>query len=202
MCRLYAIWWALRDFTIRLPGLSTSYRWLQRAVPLYADWLGRLIGAIRGTSRKCLVLDLDNTLWGGVVGDDGLEGLRIGPGSAEGEAFLEIQRLALDLKRRGIILAVCSKNDEQTARSVFRRAPRDADEGIGYRGISGQLARQAEQSRSHRELAARSVSKHWYCLTIMPPNAPRCAPHCLWWRSRNRQRAGPISGSPLRRGLL
>ena len=92
-------------------------------VPLYADWLGRLIGAIRGTSRKCLVLDLDNTLWGGVVGDDGLEGLHIGPGSAEGEAFLEIQRLALDLKRRGIILAVCSKNEEQTARSVFRQHP-------------------------------------------------------------------------------
>jgi FkbH-like protein len=92
-------------------------------VPLYADWLGRLIGAIRGASRKCLVLDLDNTLWGGVVGDDGLEGLRIGPGSAEGEAFLEVQRLALDLKRRGIILAVCSKNDEQTARSVFRQHP-------------------------------------------------------------------------------
>ena len=43
------------------------------AVPLYADWLGRLMGAIRGTSRKCLVLDLDNTLWGGVIGDDGLE---------------------------------------------------------------------------------------------------------------------------------
>ncbi|MGH9523096.1 MAG: HAD-IIIC family phosphatase, partial [Terriglobales bacterium] len=92
-------------------------------VPLYADWLGRLIGAMRGTSRKCLVLDLDNTLWGGVVGDDGLEGLRIGQGSAEGEAYLEIQRLALDLKRRGIILAVCSKNDEQTARSVFRQHP-------------------------------------------------------------------------------
>ncbi|MGA8707776.1 MAG: HAD-IIIC family phosphatase [Steroidobacteraceae bacterium] len=92
-------------------------------VPLYADWLGRLVGAIRGTARKCLVLDLDNTLWGGVVGDDGVEGLNIGPGSAEGEAFLEIQRLALDLKRRGIILAVCSKNDEQTARLVFRQHP-------------------------------------------------------------------------------
>jgi FkbH-like protein len=92
-------------------------------VPLYADWLGRLIGAIRGTSRKCLVLDLDNTLWGGVVGDDGLEGLHIGQGSAEGEAFLEIQRLALDLRQRGIILAVCSKNEEHIARSVFQQHP-------------------------------------------------------------------------------
>ena len=94
-----------------------------KIVPLFADWLGRLLGAIRGTSRKCLVLDLDNTLWGGVVGDDGLEGIRIGQGSAEGEAFLEVQRMALDLKRRGIILAVCSKNEESTARSVFQQHP-------------------------------------------------------------------------------
>jgi FkbH-like protein len=94
-----------------------------RVVPLYADWLGRLIGAIRGTARKCLVLDLDNTVWGGVIGDDGLEGIRIGQGSAEGEAFLEVQRLALDLKRRGVILAVCSKNAAATARSVFREHP-------------------------------------------------------------------------------
>jgi FkbH-like protein len=92
-------------------------------VPLYADWLGRLIGAIRGTARKCLVLDLDNTLWGGVIGDDGVEGIRIGQGSAEGEAFLEVQRLALDFKRRGVILAVCSKNEEATARSAFREHP-------------------------------------------------------------------------------
>jgi FkbH-like protein len=94
-----------------------------RVVPLYADWLGRLLGAIRGTARKCLVLDLDNTLWGGVIGDDGLDGIRIGQGSAEGEAFLDVQRLALDLKRRGVILAVCSKNEEATARSVFREHP-------------------------------------------------------------------------------
>jgi FkbH-like protein len=92
-------------------------------VPLFADWLARLIGAIRGTPRKCLVLDLDNTLWGGVIGDDGLDGIRIGQGSAEGEAFLEVQRLALDLKRRGVILAVCSKNEEATARSVFQQHP-------------------------------------------------------------------------------
>lgn len=94
-----------------------------RVVPLYADWLGRLIGAIRGTARKCLVLDLDNTVWGGVIGDDGLEGIQIGQGSAEGEAFLEVQRVALDLKRRGVILAVCSKNEDATARSVFREHP-------------------------------------------------------------------------------
>jgi predicted enzyme involved in methoxymalonyl-ACP biosynthesis len=64
-----------------------------RVVPLYADWRGRLIGAIRGTARKCLVLDLENTVWGGVIGDEGLEGIRIGQGSAEGEAFLDFSML-------------------------------------------------------------------------------------------------------------
>jgi FkbH-like protein len=93
------------------------------AVPLYADWLARLIAAVRGRSRKCLVLDLDNTCWGGVIGDDGIEGIRVGPGSAEGEAFAAVQRYALDLKARGIILAVSSKNEDATARRAFREHP-------------------------------------------------------------------------------
>ncbi len=88
--------------------------------PLYGDHIGRLLGALRGKTRKALVLDLDNTLWGGVIGDDGLDGIKIGQGSADGEAHLAVQRLALDLKNRGIILAVCSKNEEATARSPFR----------------------------------------------------------------------------------
>lgn len=93
------------------------------AVPLYADWVGRLLGALRGRTRKCLVLDLDNTCWGGVIGDDGLEGIRIGSGSAEGESFAAVQDMALALKARGIILAVSSKNDDENARLPFRRHP-------------------------------------------------------------------------------
>jgi FkbH-like protein len=93
------------------------------AVPLYADWVGRLIAAARGKSRKCLVLDLDNTLWGGVVGDDGLAGIILGNGDPVGEAFLDVQRTALALRERGIILAVSSKNDETTARGPFRSHP-------------------------------------------------------------------------------
>ncbi|HWD25523.1 MAG TPA: HAD-IIIC family phosphatase [Rhizomicrobium sp.] len=92
-------------------------------IPLYCDWCGRLLAALRGRTRKCLVLDLDNTIWGGVVGDDGLEGLHIGNGSAVGEAHLAVQRLALDLKSRGIILAVCSKNEDATARRPFAEHP-------------------------------------------------------------------------------
>ena len=92
-------------------------------VPLYADWLGRLLGAARGKARKCLVLDLDNTLWGGVIGDDGLKGLVLGNGSPLGEAYLKVQQTALALRQRGIILAVASKNDDDVARSAFRAHP-------------------------------------------------------------------------------
>ena len=90
------------------------------AIPLYADHLCRLLAAARGLTRKCLVLDLDNTLWGGVIGDDGVDGIKLGQGSAAGEAHLAIQALALDLRRRGIVLAVCSKNEDDAARIPFR----------------------------------------------------------------------------------
>jgi FkbH-like protein len=92
-------------------------------IPLYAEHLARLIAAVRGKSRKCLVLDLDNTCWGGVIGDDGLAGIVLGQGGAIGEAFLEVQRTALALRDRGVILAVCSKNDDAVARTPFRDHP-------------------------------------------------------------------------------
>jgi FkbH-like protein len=83
------------------------------AAPMYGDLVGRIIAALQGRAAKCLVLDLDNTLWGGVVGDDGLAGLVLGQGSALGEAFVGFQTYARDLTRRGIILAVCSKNAQE-----------------------------------------------------------------------------------------
>lgn len=105
-------------------------RWLQgkleiapSAAPAYGELLARLVGAQRGLSKKCLVLDLDNTLWGGVIGDDGLEGIVLGEGSAAGEAHLALQRYAKQLHQRGVILAVCSKNDPTIAESVFRDHP-------------------------------------------------------------------------------
>jgi FkbH-like protein len=70
-----------------------------------------------------LVLDLDNTLWGGVVGDDGIEGLALGSGSPLGEAYSALQWMALTLKERGIILCVSSKNDEAIALDAFRNHP-------------------------------------------------------------------------------
>ena len=92
-------------------------------LPVYADVVARTIAAVRGLSRKCLVLDLDNTLWGGVIGDDGLGGIQLGQGSATGEAYLAVQRMALALRARGVILAVCSKNEEANARAPFREHP-------------------------------------------------------------------------------
>jgi FkbH-like protein len=74
-------------------------------------------------SKKCLVLDLDNTLWGGVIGDDGLEGIILGEGTATGEAHLALQRYAKQLKDRGVILAICSKNDPAIAEAVFHDHP-------------------------------------------------------------------------------
>jgi FkbH-like protein len=92
-------------------------------LPLYADHVCRMLAAIRGKSRKCLVLDLDNTLWGGLIGDDGLEGIVLGQGDATGEAFLDVQRAALELRARGIVLAVCSKNGDEIARAPFASHP-------------------------------------------------------------------------------
>ncbi|MBB5315606.1 HAD-IIIC family phosphatase [Tunturibacter empetritectus] len=92
-------------------------------VPLYADYVARTIAALRGKSRRCLVLDLDNTVWGGVIGDDGLEGIKVAQGDAAGEAHLAVQRMALALRERGVVLAVSSKNNDDVARKPFREHP-------------------------------------------------------------------------------
>ena len=78
-----------------------------------------IIKSTYGKSKKCLVLDLDNTLWGGVIGDDGLQNLILGKDHPVGEAYLDFQRYVKNLNRRGILLAVCSKNDEENAKEGF-----------------------------------------------------------------------------------
>lgn len=89
------------------------------ATPFVAQSLLSIVKAHKGKSKKCLVLDLDNTLWGGVVGDDGLRGIAIGEGDARGEAYLSFQKYVKRLKQRGVILAICSKNDFETAKTGF-----------------------------------------------------------------------------------
>ena len=87
-------------------------------VPL-AQNVAAIVKSVYGRTKKCLVLDLDNTLWGGIIGDDGVQNLILGRDHPVGEAFLDFQRYVKDLQRRGVILAVCSKNDPENAREGF-----------------------------------------------------------------------------------
>jgi FkbH-like protein len=82
-----------------------------------------LIRGLRRPPKKVLVLDLDNTLWGGVVADDGLEGIEIGDTSPRGEAFKAFQKTIASLKDRGVLLGVCSKNDHARAMEAFEKHP-------------------------------------------------------------------------------
>ncbi len=120
-------------------------------IPLYADFVARTVAALRGTTRKCLVLDLDNTLWGGVIGDDGVDGIALGQGSARGEAFLAVQQTALALRERGIILAVCSKNDDDVARTPFRDHP---DMALRESDIAAFVANWGDKATNLRAIAA------------------------------------------------
>ena len=95
----------------------------QQYTPIYADYVCRILAARLGKSRRCLILDLDNTLWGGVIGDDGLEGILIGNGDPTAEAHLNVQRTALELRDRGVVLAVSSKNEDLMARLPFKEHP-------------------------------------------------------------------------------
>ncbi|HYI49031.1 MAG TPA: HAD-IIIC family phosphatase [Allosphingosinicella sp.] len=90
------------------------------AVGELAEALASAAASLLGKARKALVLDLDNTLWGGVIGDVGLEGIALGMEMAEGEAFVAFQTYVRSLAARGIILAVCSKNKHEIALDAFR----------------------------------------------------------------------------------
>ena len=93
------------------------------ALPKIAKELSDIILAVKGIKlHKCLILDLDNTTWGGVIGDDGMEGIQIGS-LGIGKAFTELQLWALELKKRGIILCICSKNTESIAKEPFDKHP-------------------------------------------------------------------------------
>lgn len=92
------------------------------ALPAAAKLVVDVVRSLQGTVKKCLVLDLDNTLWGGVIGDDGLSGIQIGE-LGTGHAFSDFQKWLKELKNRGILLTVCSKNNEDTAKEPFEKHP-------------------------------------------------------------------------------
>lgn len=103
----------------RLEYCSYKFAMSLEVMPQVANNLANIVKAIFGLSKKCLVLDLDNTIWGGIIAEDGVENLQIGHETPTAEMFTEFQNYVLDLKRRGIILAVCSKNDEEVAKRGF-----------------------------------------------------------------------------------
>ena len=92
------------------------------ALPAAAARVLDTVTALAGKIKKCVICDLDNTLWGGVIGDDGIDGILLGE-LGDGPAFTALQRWLLELKRRGILLAVCSKNDEAVAKEPFEKHP-------------------------------------------------------------------------------
>jgi FkbH-like protein len=94
---------------------SYKYALSFSAIPFLAHNFTKMICSIFGLSKKVLVVDLDNTLWGGVIADDGLDAIKIGVDSPTGEMYLDFQKYILDLKQRGVTLAVCSKNDASNA---------------------------------------------------------------------------------------
>lgn len=93
-----------------------------RALPYIAKAVVDVCKALQGKIKKCLVLDLDNTIWGGVIGDDGMDHIEIGE-LGKGHAFTDFQRWLKELKECGIILAVCSKNNEDVAKEPFEKHP-------------------------------------------------------------------------------
>lgn len=133
------------------------------AVGFVAHAAAQLIAAAKGLSKKCLVIDLDNTIWGGVIGDDGLhgadgsadsgaEGIRLGADAgAEGEAFVAFQEHIRQLKARGIILAVCSKNDLENAQEPFIKHP---DMRLRLADIAVFMANWKSKPDNLREIAA------------------------------------------------
>ena len=93
------------------------------ALPYVASRVMDIVSAVKGKFKKCLILDLDNTVWGGVIGDDGLEGIQLGHGLGIGKAYTEFQMWVKKLKQRGIIICIASKNNEETAKEPFEKHP-------------------------------------------------------------------------------
>ena len=94
----------------------------QRAILRVCNEIGRLIRALRGKTKKCLVLDCDNTLWGGVIGEDGLGGIKLGT-TFPGSCYKSFQEEIINLRERGVILAICSKNNELDVLDVLNNHP-------------------------------------------------------------------------------
>jgi FkbH-like protein len=96
-----------------------KYAFSVKAIPLFCYNVAKIIKSMYGKNQKCLVLDLDNTLWGGAAGETGPLGIELGVETALGEAYLNFQRYVKTLHDKGVVLAICSKNDERIAKEAF-----------------------------------------------------------------------------------
>lgn len=112
-------WLGLEKWYDRKAWYSYKYAMAFECIPAFAQSLSAIVRSIFGRAKKALVLDLDNTLWGGVIGDDGADQIKIGNDTAAGEAHWELQAYLRQLRDRGILLTVSSKNDFQNAREGF-----------------------------------------------------------------------------------
>ncbi|MBA3660206.1 MAG: HAD-IIIC family phosphatase [Gammaproteobacteria bacterium] len=90
---------------------------------LYASDITKIARALHGDAKKCLILDCDNTLWGGIVGEDGLNHIQLDPHVYPGRIFYQFQQTVLELIRRGVIIALCSKNNENEVWNVLDHHP-------------------------------------------------------------------------------
>lgn len=110
----------------RMTNWNTWYRgsvpFSEDFTPYLADAYIRYVRALKSKTKKCIVLDLDNTLWGGIIGEDGIEGIKLG-NAAPGIEYVDFQRSLLSLYNRGVILAICSKNNYDDAIKVFQEHP-------------------------------------------------------------------------------
>jgi len=109
------LWFDPSAYVLNKAGFSIHY------IGLVCETFAKQISALRGNIKKCLILDLDNTLWGGVVSEEGYEAIQVDPNNPLGEAYLGFQKYILNLKNRGVILAVCSKNDIEVAKEPFEK---------------------------------------------------------------------------------
>ena len=134
---------ARKWLTVRLPVASANLPHLA------AEWL-RFLHPLAGKVAKCVAVDLDNTLWGGVIGEDGINGIRLGA-EYPGAAFQELQRALLDLTRRGILLAVCSKNNPADAMEALSGHPGML---LQPRDFAAMRINWNEKARNLREIAA------------------------------------------------
>ena len=134
-----------------------EHKWLTARLPIAADslsfmaeeWL-RFFLPIRGKQAKCLVCDLDNTMWGGIVGEDGINGIKLG-GEYPGAAFQDFQRAIIDLTQRGVILGICSKNNEADALEAIDNHPEML---LRSKDFAAQKINWTDKAQNLREIAS------------------------------------------------